>query len=769
MNIFLRSLAAAFAALSFSCPSVPATAAAWGPETRLTNAAGHSWAPQVAAYNGSLHAVWFDYLGALGDAEILYARSTDNGTTWSYPVNLSASSARLDVHPVIAADSSGVYVMWSSDVVSGELFFRRSHDNGGSWRPVQQLTSTAGYSRSGALAIDASGALHAVYYDDRVGYSNIYHIQSCDHGATWTAEQNVTANDGVVDNQVPRLAVGQDGKLYLAFRSSREGAPQGGWPPYQIYLLRGTTAACPANPSWLYPAQRVTRGLPDEYSDAYGPEVAAGSGGAIHVAFWDQLSGNDVGYRRLDPAGAGFGPVRRLGNFGINHPEAGSTNSEAGNLGITVDNVGIVHLLFGENLGTTNSVTYGRLFYRSSADGGTTWSAVEQVGTTALAAMPRFLYAGGRVHAVWTDFRDNNVGGEIYYRFLDLQPAPASVSKSCAGARRDFNGDNNSDLTWSNAATSDKIMQLMSGGSVIGNATLLTDPNWQITNYGDFNADGKADIVWYNSATGSTAIWLMNGTAFLGGASLLTDPNWRVTIVGDFNGDGKSDLVWYNAATGGTAVWLMDGANLAGGSGLLTDPNWQITNCGDFNADGKTDIVWYNSATGSTAIWLMSGTALLGGTGLLTDPNWRVTDVGDFNGDGKSDLVWRNTTTGETVIWLLNGTTLIGGGRIMGDGNWSVTHIADLNGDGKKDLIWRNAATGESAAWLMNGMSMIGGGSLIGAPWVVTRTGDFNADGKADILLTNPTTGSKSMWLMNGLSPTAGYTLSTNPSWALNP
>jgi hypothetical protein len=30
-------------------------------------------------------------------------------------------------------------------------------------------------------------------------------------------------------------------------------------------------------------------------------------------------------------------------------------------------------------------------------------------------------YARGRVHAAWTDLRDNNVGGEIYYRYLDLQ------------------------------------------------------------------------------------------------------------------------------------------------------------------------------------------------------------------------------------------------------------------------------------------------------------------------------------------------------------
>src|SRR5256885_529158 len=79
-----------------------ATASVWGPEARLTNAVGHSLAPRLAAYNGVLHVVWFDYLAAGSDAEVLYARSKDNGVTWSAPVNLSANGARPDLDPAIA-------------------------------------------------------------------------------------------------------------------------------------------------------------------------------------------------------------------------------------------------------------------------------------------------------------------------------------------------------------------------------------------------------------------------------------------------------------------------------------------------------------------------------------------------------------------------------------------------------------------------------------------------------------------------------------------
>ena len=395
-------------------------ASTWGAEARLTSSVGHSLAPRLVTYNGVVHVVWFDYVGAGSDPEVLYARSTDNGTTWSAPVDLSANGARPDIDPAIAVVESGVYVVWIWDFSSVEVYLIRSLDNGATWLPEQQLTNATGASRAGNIVVDGGGALHVVYYDNRLGHSNVYHRQSCDHGFSWTAEQNVTVNDGVVDNEVPRLASGQDGNLYLTFRSSREGSPQGGWPPNQIYLLRAAPAACPGNPAWLYPAQRVTRGLPDEYSDAYSPEIAASASGALHIAFWDQLSGNDIGYRRLSPA-SGFEPMRRLANLGPNHAQAGSTNAEAGNLGIAEDNLGTLQLLFAENAGVMDSISYGRLFYRSSADGGATWSSVGQVGTTTSAAMPKFVYGRGRVHAAWTDFRDNNVGGEIYYRYLDLQ------------------------------------------------------------------------------------------------------------------------------------------------------------------------------------------------------------------------------------------------------------------------------------------------------------------------------------------------------------
>jgi hypothetical protein len=338
---------------------------------------------------------------------------------------------------------------------------------------------------------------------------------------------------------------------------------------------------------------------------------------------------------------------------------------------------------------------------------------------------------------------------------------------SRAGSRRDFNGNDRSDITWFNTSSGQKLLWLMNGGSVAGGGTLLTDLNWSVTHFGDFNKDGATDLVWRNSVTGQTVLWLMNGASYAGGGVIMNDANWVVRSVGDFNFDGRSDLLWRNSATGEVVVWLMNGTAIIGSNTLLTDINWVPALVGDFNGDGKDDVLWRNTASGQTVIWLLNGAAFLSGGAIMSDPNWTATHLGDFNGDGKADIVWRHSN-GSTAVWLMNGTALLGGAGLLSDPNWFVAGVDDLNGDGKSDILWRHTA-GNTAAWLMNGAFLSAGGGLLPAPWLITRTGDFNGDGRADILWTNPGNGQKVMWLMSGLGPTAGFTLSADPAWMLDP
>ena len=337
------------------------------------------------------------------------------------------------------------------------------------------------------------------------------------------------------------------------------------------------------------------------------------------------------------------------------------------------------------------------------------------------------------------------------------------------GGLRDTNGDAHSDLLWKNTATGATALWQMNDTGILSAATMLSDPNWQVTHTGDLNGDGRTDLVW-RSAGGATAVWLKDGLSTTSYAFLPSDPSWAVLRTADLDGDGKSDLVWRNGATGQIAAWLMNGTTAVSGAILFSDPNWVVTHTGDFNGDGRMDLVWRNSATGATAIWLMNGLSPTSSGIVFTSLDWTVTHVGDFNADGKDDLVWRNTTTGQTAIWLMDGLSPTSAGVIFTSPDWIVTHVGDFNDDGKGDLLWRNTTTGQTAIWLMDGLATTSSAVILTSlPWTVTHVGDFNGDRKTDLAWRNTSTGAVAIWLMNGTGIVGSAIELADPNWTLSP
>ena len=112
-------------------------------------------------------------LGTVGDDfDIHVAHSSDNGLTWSDPVALNSNAATdsgSDSSPHIATDGLGVWVVvWeSADTLGGtlgsddDILFARSTDNGATWSAAAALiagaASDTGYDRDARVSADASG------------------------------------------------------------------------------------------------------------------------------------------------------------------------------------------------------------------------------------------------------------------------------------------------------------------------------------------------------------------------------------------------------------------------------------------------------------------------------------------------------------------------------------------------------------------------------------------------------------------------------------
>ena len=151
------------------------------------------------------------------DWDVLVSRSSDDGTTWSTPAPLNTNAdddAGNDLSPVAVTDEAGAWVVaWSSTEsmrgslgLDADILFARSADNGATWSTSAPLNVNAGSDygedRDIALATNGSGTWLAVWAStdsltNRVGGdSDIFVARSTDNGATWTHPMPLNSNAG---------------------------------------------------------------------------------------------------------------------------------------------------------------------------------------------------------------------------------------------------------------------------------------------------------------------------------------------------------------------------------------------------------------------------------------------------------------------------------------------------------------------------------------------------------------------------------------------
>jgi hypothetical protein len=160
-------------------------------------------------YAGNLYIGWTRW--RLADSQMVFSRSTDDGKTWSQPVE-------IDAHPGLPRDDNGaaegfdgvvgpdgtLYAIWSQD---DEIMLTISRDGGKTFSPARPVIHTApimfaiqtleranGFPQ---IAIDPkSKRLYVTWSDYRNGDIDVFLATSDDGGKRWTAPIRVN-NDPV--------------------------------------------------------------------------------------------------------------------------------------------------------------------------------------------------------------------------------------------------------------------------------------------------------------------------------------------------------------------------------------------------------------------------------------------------------------------------------------------------------------------------------------------------------------------------------------------
>ena len=194
------------------------------PPTNISNTTGQAFQPQLAVTaTGQVAIVWLD--SGTGNLDVLFSGSTDAGATFSSPKNVSNSTG--STFPAfnlpllrLGVDVEGnLFVAWMDDIPGNpEILFSRSTDAGTTFSSPLNLSATAADSLYPDLHVDSGGNVTVAWGDslDRpFSTGSIFFRRSTDGGATFGR----TISTGTNGPLIPILASDSRGSSYLVWEA----------------------------------------------------------------------------------------------------------------------------------------------------------------------------------------------------------------------------------------------------------------------------------------------------------------------------------------------------------------------------------------------------------------------------------------------------------------------------------------------------------------------------------------------------------------------
>jgi hypothetical protein len=344
ITILLSSLFPAASAIRFGTPLNLSN----NPGNSGAGTAGFETGPLVEVNGNIVYVVWID--ASTGSTDVYFKRSTDGGATFSGIVNLSNNPGSSE-NPKIAKSGNNLYIVWTDRTTGdGDIYFRRSMNNGASFDSVVKLSADPHFSAEPQIA--ASGSNVYVVWDDIVFVNNadetkLFFKASTNNGASFGSIKTLSPAGITIETIMPQIAASGN-NVYVAGNDGSEDSEE-------IFFQRSTNGGA----SFSSPIS-----INNNFENAILGKIVADASN-VYLVWSDRSVGDnaEVFFRKSTNNGASFGTkVNLSSNIG---------ESEDPQMGVVGNNV---YVAWSDST-TGNSDIY----FRASGNGGSSFASIKNL------------------------------------------------------------------------------------------------------------------------------------------------------------------------------------------------------------------------------------------------------------------------------------------------------------------------------------------------------------------------------------------------------
>ncbi len=420
-----------------SVPSLPADV------VNVSSNPTTSFSPATAASGDTVYVAWTDQAGA-GNFEVFLSRSTNGGSEFGAPVNLSESAA-FSGNPRMALSGNSLYIVWEefiTDKNETDIFFRRGDDQNGTlvWDPPLPGPGKNLSPSSPVCGQKADGPCPSQRPAIAVIDNHVFIAwdESTDYVFTFASLNPPAQSFLIINSEILMVHSANNGIEFLPFPGPTSATDPRPKPISSIKPLPATPSLNPALVSanghlyvawedFVQPNTKILfRRMPDPNNGSFTPPLTAQGtilSGSILGATRPSLAaeGETIllgweGFASLTSncplVGTDGSPLPNSEIFMIRSSDGGVTfepsDPSAGNLSNTLCGSNNAKIAFSGNavhaVWEDNTPGITGISFRKSVDGGTTFGSVENLSRTAgSASNPAVAASGLNLFAFWED------------------------------------------------------------------------------------------------------------------------------------------------------------------------------------------------------------------------------------------------------------------------------------------------------------------------------------------------------------------------------